>query len=176
MAFNNCYPLFRCGLTNILGNNTGEVSVTLQDFPSAGKTKQTQVFSYRGIENFYGDLWEWTNGVNFDHENDTAYVRVGTNVSSSSYNGYRPVAIAGSNGYISKMAIGSYGDLLPTETSGGSSSTYWTDYFWQNPGSLRGLLVSGSAFYGAPAGSFLANANHGPTSATATLGSRLFLI
>jgi hypothetical protein len=175
-TFNDRYPIFRCGLTNSLGNATGEIPVVVQDFPSTGQSVNTQVFSYRGVENFFGDLWEWTNGVNFDHTNNIAYVRVDTEVSSSSYDGYRPVPIAASNGYISKMAIGAHGDLLPQETAGASSSTYWADYFWQNPGALRGLLASGAVANGSLAGSFVSYSNNAPSYAIPTFGSRLFLI
>lgn len=165
-TFNGRYPLFRCGLTNSLGNNTGEVPVTVQDFPTAGQTVQTQVFSYRGIENFWGDVWEWTNGVNV--VNDTFYMTRGKNAHDGS-EGYKPIGAVPTPGYITDVHPGT---ALPSETVGGSSGTYWTDYYYYNGGNA-GLLCSGPVYNGAAAGSFIVFTDCAPSYASATIGSRL---
>ena len=52
------------GSTNTLGNNTGRASATV-DYTDTEQTDldKTSV-SYRGIENFYGNLFKWVEGVN----------------------------------------------------------------------------------------------------------------
>jgi len=178
-TFNAYYPLFNCGLTNSLGNKSGEVAVILQDFPTAGLTANTQVNSYRGIENFFGDIWEWTNGVNIKTNVNIAEVFVSNdnNVSDTNYTNYRKVGeMPYVNGYVKEIIFGNEGDILPLNTTGGSSTTYFSDYYYQaNPAAetLRGLLFGGSADRGAPAGSASAYSPDTPSNANAVFGSRL---
>jgi hypothetical protein len=178
-TFNGYYPLFNCGLTNSLGNKSGEVAVILQDFPTAGLTKATQVNSYRGIENFFGDIWEWTNGVNVKTNVNIAEVFVSNdnNISDTNYTNYRKVGeMPYVNGYIKEIIFGSEGDILPLNTTGGSSTTYFSDYYYQsNPAAetLRGLLFGGTANNGAAAGSACANSSIAPSNTSASIGSRL---
>jgi len=169
-TFNGYYPLYECGSTNLLGNSTGEVPIVLQDFPTAGLTRNTQANSYRGVENFFGDIWEWTNGVD---------VEVGAASSQSfisDFLGKKFTAnLAVANGYVSKIVFGTEGDILPGNTAGGSSTTYFADYYYQNFASkgLRGLLFGGNATNGSSAGSFYAYSSFAPSYSSATLGSRL---
>ena len=178
-TFNGYYPLFNCGLTNSLGNKSGEVAVILQDFPTAGLTANTQVNSYRGIENFFGDIWEWTNGVNVKTNVNIAEVFVSNdnNISDTNYTNYRKVGeMPYVNGYIKEIIFGSEGDILPLNTTGGSATTYFSDYYFQsNPAAeaLRGLLFGGAAYNGANAGSAYVNSFAAPSGATAYIGSRL---
>lgn len=39
-----------------------------------------------------------------------------------------------SDGWITKLAVGEYMDVVPTAV-GGSDTTYFSDYYWGNPGS-----------------------------------------
>lgn len=178
-TFNGYYPLFNCGITNSLGNKSGEVAVILQNFPTAGLTKATQCNSYRGIENFFGDIWEWTNGVNVKVNVDIAEVFVSNdnNISDVDYTNYRKVGeMPALNGYIKEIIFGEEGSILPLNTTGGSSTTYFSDYYYQlNPAAeaLRGLLFGGAAYHGATAGSAFATSTIAPSYTTAYLGSRL---
>lgn len=177
-TFNGYYPLYDCGLTNSLGNNTGEVPLVLQDFPTAGLTVNTQANSYRGIENFFGDIWEWTNGVNIDNGAAVAriYVANGAKKSDADYLGYRVIGeLPQSNGYVSGIIFGEEGDILPADSAGGSSTTYFSDYFYQNFASkeLKGLLFGGGAHAGSAAGSAFAYALNAPSNTAASIGSRL---
>lgn len=175
-TFNGYHPLYECGLTNSLGNNTGEVAVTLQDFPTAGLTKATQVNSYRGVENFFGDIWEWTNGVNIKilGTDVKSYIATGNKKSDTDYLGYKFTGqLASANGYISEIQFGEHGDILPSGTSGASSTTYFSDYFYKGGDGLRGLLFGGSAATGSLAGSACSRSHYVPSSTHANLGSRL---
>ena len=175
-TFNGYNPLYNCGLTNSLGNNTGEIPVVLQDFPAAGQTVNAQVFSYRGIENFFGDIWEWTNGVNIKIEGNVvnAYVANGPKKSDNDYLGYKASGLMPSgNGYISDILFGEHGDILPASATGGSSTTYFGDYWYKGGDGLRGLLFGGRADNGSNAGSACANSYTAPSASSATIGSRL---
>jgi len=177
-TFNGYNPLFNCGLTNLLGNNSGEVAVILQDFPTVGLTKAIQVNSYRGVENFFGDLWDWTSGVNVKNEGGVsrAYVATGTKSSDANYLGYRSAGLLPTaNGYTTEILMGEDGDILPKNVSGGSSTTYFADYYYQNAATdaLRGLIFGGNAADGSSAGSASAHAGSAPSSSAATVGSRL---
>lgn len=177
-TFSGYYPLFNCGLTNSLGNGTGEVPVTLNDFPTTGLTKGTQVTRYRGIENFFGDIWEWIDGINIDNGEVKAisYSANGKKTNHVDYMGYSPIGeLPQSNGYVKELMFGENGDILPKNVSGASSTTYWCDYFYQNFASkeLKGLLVGGPASAGANAGSLCAHANYAPSYTLAPFGSRL---
>ena len=174
--FNGYYPLYNCGLTNSLGNKTGEVPVVLQDFPAAGQTFNTQANSYRGIENFFGDVWEWTNGANIKIEGDivTAYIANGLKKSDNDYLGYKLSGLMPSgNGYISEVIFGEEGDILPKSSAGGSSTTYFSDYFYKGGDGLRGLLFGGPALNGSFAGSACVAATSAPAYSPASVGSRL---
>ena len=59
--FNSYNPFIPCGYTNSLGNNTGIVPFTMPE--EYGSTLVTNVPSYRGIENPFGHIWKWTDGV-----------------------------------------------------------------------------------------------------------------
>ncbi len=169
-TFNGYYPLYNCGITNSLGNSTCEVAVVLQDFPTAGLTKATQSNSYRGVENFFGDLWEWTNGVDVvvGDINSESFI---SDFLGKKFTANLPIA----NGYVSGIVFGSEGDILPSNTAGGSSTTYFSDYHYQNFESkgLRGLLFGGAASNGSSAGSFYAYASAAPSYTSAYFGSRL---
>jgi len=178
-TFNGYYPVYNCGITNELGNKTGEVVFALQDFPTAGITFNTQANSYRGIENFFGDIWEWTNGANIKVNNNLAEVFVSNDnaVSDTLYTNYRKVGeMPYNDGYIKTIIFGAEGDILPLNTTSGSSTTYFSDYYYQiNPASevLRGLLFGGNAFYDAISGSACANSKFAPTITSTSIGSRL---
>ena len=176
-SFNGQNPALDCGLTNEFGNDSGEKEITLIDFPIVGETRTTQANSYRGIENFFGDIWEWTNGINYRIEGGiaTAYISNGKKTSNTDYIGYRSAgSLAGANGYISQVTFGVHGDITPKSSTGGSSTTFFCDYWSLGVSDgLRGLLAGGALSNGARAGSAFSYSYHAPSSTIAYIGSRL---
>ena len=87
-----------------------------------------------GMENFWGCCWHRTAGL-FGTEDGYAYKLTHGTVDGSSAtgfgtnaNGYIPINITKpETGFVTKMLFGKHG-MLPT-TIGGSSSTYYSDYF-----------------------------------------------
>ena len=66
--------------------------------------------------------------------------------------------------------------MMPTAV-GGSTSTYYADYFWTNGATQTGLRVraaGGNANNGTNAGAFNANANNTATNANANYSSPLY--
>ena len=75
-----------------------------------------------------------------------------------------------SDGWITKLAVGEYMDVVPTAV-GGSDTTYFSDYYWSNTGSrvlFRSCYVAYS--YGGVA---YANAGYGASSTASDVGARL---
>jgi len=127
--------------------------------------------AYRGIENWYGNIWKWLDGINFN--SGAVYISDDPSVyADDTTTDYTDVGItnATSNGYISKVGDSKWG-LLPTESSG-SSSTYIPDYYFYNSG-WRVALGGGSAFNGVNAGFATLYASDASSFRFATVGSRL---
>ena len=165
--YNSRNPLFKCGLTNSLGNGTGEITLDISAENLGAST--VSVFRYRGIENWWGDIYEWMSGVNIIENKyymTTGKLESDTNAEGYKYIGDSPTA----NGYIQKMHPGT---LLPA-TNNGSSSTYYADYLYANDtASIMGLLRSAYAVSGAYAGSFIVSSAEAPSLAVSIIGSRL---
>ena len=186
-SFNNHNPFIPCGITNSLGNATGVVDYEMPEEYGAALT--VHVPSYRGIENPFGHVWSWTDGilVAVQSEADGAkslFYRAAddnpANFNSSNYDGYvQRGELPRSNGYVKEILCGEYGDNMP-QAIGGSSTTYFADNFYTNvPASgvaLRGVYFGGSAYYGATAGLASAYTLHAPSHTLTHFGSRLCFI
>ena len=134
------------GGTNLLGNNSSTYTVD-------------GYMSYRGIENFYADCWEWVDGININ--NYVVYVNnkastFADDVYTGDYvsTGVTLPAVSGS--YISNFADSSKG-FLPSATVG-SSTTYVTDGLWSATGNTA-MRFGGSAYDGAGDGAFCLSAH-----------------
>lgn len=108
--------------------------------------------NFLGIEDCYYGKLEFVQGINIV-ENRTWVVYDGglkvdttaANLISAGYTNVRTIGTASSsNGWITGISHGEYADVMPTATSGGSSTTYYTDYYYQNP-SNRTLIRSGDS-------------------------------
>lgn len=185
--FNGYNPFIPCGITNSLGNATGVVDYEMPEEYGAALT--VHVPSYRGIENPFGHVWSWTDGILVQAQSDAdgakhLFFRAAddnpANFNSSNYNGYvQRGELPRSDGYVKKILCGEYGDNMP-QAIGGSSTTYFADYFYQNkPASgvaFRGVYFGGSAYNGAYAGLAYANTSNAPSYTNANFGSRLCFI
>lgn len=186
-TFNGCYPFIKCGYTNSLGNKTGIVAYTMPDEYDAETPLTTYVPSYRGVENPFGHIWKWTDGLHIRIQSEEAGGRsilyTSDNPASyqdSNYDGYDEVGdIARTEGYVKDILFDD-GEMLSTVTTGSSSTKDFSDYFYTNiPASgesLRGVLFGGSADYGAYAGFAFSYTKHVPTETSTYLGSRLCYI
>lgn len=160
------------GTTASLGNNDGADSTN------------TTIF---GLENWWGDKWEWIGGFYewknankgeiyvFDGFLNSSSITgdpltMGLVSSSSEYRKLNYTVTSGQDGNISKMLLGEYGDLLPIEFKG-SSSTFWADYGGVNLGS--GVALRSCYYAGPNGGAACFILGNYPSYANAINGSRL---
>lgn len=177
--FNNANPLIPCGYTNEFGNGSGEKAYVVKN--ASGGTHATLMANrYRGIENPFGHIWKYTDGANIQVTTGDAGLSIlwttddPSNFSDTSYTGYdKKGNICRTDGYAKKMLLGEDGDIVATEV-GGSSSTYWCDYYYTNTStnSLR-LVAVGGGSDGADAGFIRVNTSETPSGAYKHFGSRL---
>lgn len=178
--FNNSNPLIPCGYTSEFGNGSGEKAYVVQN--ASGGTHATLMANrYRGIENPFGHIWKYTDGANIQVTTGDSGLSIlwttsdPSNFSDTSYTGYNKKGnICRTNGYAKKMLLGEDGDIVATEV-GGSSSTYWCDYYYiyTQANRLQVVLVGGSADDGSDAGLARVSADYAPSDAYRSFGSRL---
>lgn len=178
--FNNANPLIPCGYTNEFGNGSGEKAYVVKN--ASGGTHATLMANrYRGIENPFGHVWKYTDGANIQVTTGDAGLSIlwttddPSNFSDTSYTGYdKKGNICRTDGYAKKMLLGEDGDIVATEV-GGSSSTYWCDYYftYTSANRMQVVLVGGYAGNGSNAGLAGVTANNVPSAAARDLGSRL---
>ena len=163
----------KTGATDSLGNKSGRVSIT---HPVTGQTDYA--ISYRGIENFWGNIWKWIDGINI--KDGKAYVSiVNGNFQSDVFSGqymYVGFTLPTANGYISKMGLNYNFDFgfLPIETTG-TASTHFADYFFQfNIDSGQYVAKMGGSWEdGSIAGPFALSVADGTASKSRKFGARL---
>ena len=178
--FNKINPLIPCGYTNEFGNGSGEKAYVVKN--ASGGTHATLMANrYRGIENPFGHIWKYTDGANIQVTTGDAGLSIlwttddPSNFSDTSYTGYdKKGNICRTNGYAKKMLLGEDGDIVTTEI-GGSSSTYWCDYYYTytSANRMQVVLVGGYADDGSGAGLAYVNTSSAPSAAYRNLGSRL---
>lgn len=178
--FNNTNPLIPCGYTNEFGNGSGEKAYVVKN--ASGGTHATLMANrYRGIENPFGHIWKYTDGANMQVTTGDVGLSIlwttddPSNFSDTSYTGYdKKGNICRTNSYAKKMLLGEDGDIVPTEV-GGSSSTYWCDYYYTNTlaNRMQVVLVGGSAGNGSAAGLASVDTGYAPSAAPRNVGSRL---
>lgn len=178
--FNNANPLIPCGYTNEFGNGSGEKAYVVKN--ASGGTHATLMANrYRGIENPFGHIWKYTDGANIQVTTGDSGLSIlwttddPSNFSDTSYTGYdKKGNICRTNGYAKKMLLGEDGNIVATEI-GGSSSTYWCDYYYTytSANRMQVVLVGGRADNGSDAGLAYVSTNYAPSDAHRHLGSRL---
>ena len=186
-GFNGYYPFVPCGYTDELGNASGEVAYTIlkEDGTTHGTVK---VPRYRGVENPFGHIWQWTDGINIRISPNAptgdglSKVFVCTDPSKFKDNGYDGYSHVGNEarteGYVKEVIFGENGEIIPAAVGAGTT-TYFCDYHYTSipaAETLRGVLFGGNANNGANAGFAYADAHNVPSSTYANIGSRLCFI
>jgi hypothetical protein len=154
------------GSTASLGNGTGRATKTTTyeggkatEYTVDGKTS----ICYRGVENFWGNIWKFAYGINFYCEVGKpflGYVCKDFNYAESKKtDNYENIgfALPSENGYVSAMGYSTKYDwlFLPSEVKGNSSLPVG-DYYYQNNtwDGYRIARLGGSWNYGSHAGGF----------------------
>lgn len=147
--------------------------------------KSSKSSNFLGLEDCYYGKYEFVQGINIIDRQWIVYdggLKVNTDLSGLTSAGYTNVrqivassssnTAASSSNWITGIAHGEYADIMPTYVSGGSDTTYYADYYYQNTGN-RVLLRSGSSDYGSYCGVFCSYAAYGSSGSYSYFGSRL---
>lgn len=189
-TYNSLYPIIPCGFTNSLGNNTGVVTFTLtpEQAEAYGSEHSENVPSYRGIENPFGHIWKWTDGVlgkgvNGDYQEiyvsrdssqyasalNDSYIGIGR---GATVDGFCKALIASDPSHPQEQRV--YGDIFDRDNNGGSVTFFCDFHYHANVNNvIYGLRVGGSALYGAYDGLACLQVNAPHAYADAYVGSRL---
>lgn len=161
------------GRTVSLGNSSGSIlaDLTGEDSDLSGIVAADEYVanSYRGIENFFGNVWVFIDGINIDNTSGDCHVYVShtpadfADDTTTNYidTGHAP-AFGHDDNYIKKFAWEKPDCVFyPTEIGdGASSSAYITDYHYNSAGGWRVLYAGGHLSAGALAGFGFLPAHH----------------
>jgi hypothetical protein len=161
------------GYTDSLGNHSGEVIKSALDNGATGAS-ETYPFSYRGIENPYGNTWEFADG--FIIKDDGYYFEDDHNNFNDTGSGYNHINVSpltDSDGYVDNLQyLSDFEFAFIPKSTGGTSSTHITDYHWSHDaGEVNIARVGADWHYGLRAGAFdwslhsVASASHRDISA-----------
>ena len=157
-----------------MSNTGGTDSMSYHTGTAASSRTATGAVQYRNIENPYGNIWEWIDGVNFS--DGTVYVcTIPANYADDTTAGYTNAGTkVQSNGFIKAIGLSSTAPwaFFPTEV-GGSETIYIPDYAYCSSG-WRVLMVGG--YFGnstGDAGLFYFNASDASSGSSSYVGARL---
>jgi hypothetical protein len=176
------------GSTASLGNGTGRATKTTTyeggkatEYTVDGKTS----ICYRGVENFWGNIWKFAYGINFYCEVGKpflGYVCKDFNYAESKKtDNYENIgfALPSENGYVSAMGYSTKYDwlFLPSEVKGNSSLPVG-DYYYQNNtwDGYRIALLGGCWGSGSDAGGFYWSLADGVGYRNRNVGGRLVYV
>lgn len=130
-------------------------------------TAGTEQMKFAGVEDFWGNIWEWVNGITSD-ENRNIVVNYG-----GENHIYQTNLTVNSDGYVVKV-IGNTLAGFHNVKVGGSTTTYWCDYGYLRPSCI--LAFGGAWDNGLYAGPFRLYLFDAPSAAGAIVSSRIHFI
>jgi len=158
------------GATTNLGNASGSVT----------NVNGYNVPSYRGEENWWGNIWKWIDGLNIFNQSDLYVSDHGftDDVSTDPYED-AGITIAKVNGYISAFAYNESFDWLffPSETVGDSSLPVG-DYLYQTTtlDAWRVARLGGDWYYSSSGGGFYWSVTTTSSNRYRSIGGRLVYV
>ncbi|MEG1793021.1 MAG: hypothetical protein RR294_05425, partial [Bacilli bacterium] len=171
------------GYTN--GNTESIVSgstdaVTASSGSKTSNTDGKNAMKYRGIENIYGNIWQFIDGVNLDNTNSDFYIsKDASKYVSSNFTGTYSIIPSykklNNNGWVTKMGFDSDYPFLQMPTAvGGNAGVKHGDDYYQNADQGNKIVLFGGFWYcGSHAGISRFNLNYSSTHSDRTVGSRL---
>lgn len=147
--------------------------------------KSSKSSNFLGLEDCYYGKYELVQGINIINRQWIVYdggLKVNTDLSGLTSAGYTNVrqivassssnTAASASSWITGIAHGEYADIMPTYASGGSDTTHYADYYYQDTGN-RILLRSGGSGAGSYCGVFYSHTSNASSDSSSSLGSRL---
>lgn len=163
-TLNDYNPVNPCGITMRLGNDTGIVSYTQGSYTM-------YVPSYRGVENPFGNIWKWTDGLN-QNSGDVYVCDDITKFADDTATNYEYRGKCSTGGWITDVIWDENGEFIPNGV-GGSDSSYFYNYSWYADG-WRVLISGGHANVGSHDGLFCFGVRNGSSAASRDIGGRLY--
>ena len=147
--------------------------------------KSSKSSNFLGLEDCYYGKYEFVQGINIIGRQWIVYdggLKVNTDLSGLTSAGYTNVrqivassssnTAASSDGWIVGIAHGEYADVVPSNTTGGSDTTYYADYYHHNTGN-RIFVRSGYSDNESYCGVFCSYAFDASSTSASAIGSRL---
>ena len=160
------------GATTNLGNTSGSVT----------NTNGWNVPTYRGEENWWGNIWKWVDGLNiYGYGEHSLYVADNgftDNINTSPYKD-AGITLSRKDGYISAFGYSEDFDwLFFTSEATGDSSLPVGDYFWQNHASNSWFVarLGGVWSYSSDSGGFDWYVGSASSIRTRHIGGRLVYV
>jgi hypothetical protein len=171
-ANQNQSPHTVAGASNALGN----ASTNTTNGAGVNAKPGTSFMSYRGIENWYGNCWNWADGINVN-VTATGNVHITNdyrNFADGTATGYTLVtsSFPTASGFIRNI-LNTAAYFLSSTNSGGSSTTFITDQHYGSALASRVVYVSSGANLGASAGGFCLSSDYGASNSFRVIGARL---
>lgn len=160
------------GATTNLGNATGSVT----------NTNGFNVVTYRGEENFFGNIWKWIDGINiYNYGVGSVHIADHGFADNTDADPYQDagITICGANGYVSAFGYNEDFDwLFIASECSGSSALPVGDYFYQvKANSSWTVATLGGAWYsGTAAGGFYWYVPYGSGHRVRNIGGRLLYV
>ena len=162
------------------GQTGGADGMTYHTGAAAGKSGQAPI-AYRGVENPWGNVWEFVDGINISAKDGRPYIcTTPADFADDTADGYKRAAFTCPKDWGNQKEYGVDADipwlLLPKSVSDDGAG----DYFW-GPDDFysqgwRLVLVGGSWAYASDAGLFAWAADNDSSRASADVGSRLLFL
>lgn len=175
--FNGRQPIIPCGVSDGLGNGTGEVSYRID---GENYNFEFKVPRYRGIENIFGHIGKIADGIDIEVGREGKFMGIYITdnpelFNASDHAGYIYFnRAAPTTSKIRSILLGERGEIIPTLT-GGSSTTFFCDTCITNFRSdgRHGIIWGGEAFMEDHAGLLCADISKGEHYSKGTVGTRL---
>lgn len=175
-----------------VGNTTGRAASTINEINGTETTytsATTTSVNWRGIENMWGNIWKWVDGINIygngSQRGGVPYVCTDMNFSDTNTANYESVGftVANTDGYVKYFGWGNdkydWVFMPSTAGSGGASaSTTVGDYFYKtaNLNGYRAARLGGRWTDSSGAGVFYWALTHATSDRNRTIGARLMYI
>ncbi len=172
--FNAYNPFWSNGVTNSLGNASGEVSFTVNNFGGAGINRTFKANSYRGISIPFGGIWKRLQGVNINRTGGKVLVYIKNGVTGFYNDTATGYTLLGEMPYASDYILNIiFPYLLPRNNGGGSSTGFCDYYYYPSSDGWKAPHLSALAYSGSAAGFACVHAYYSAAYAAANCGFRL---
>jgi len=166
----------QCGYSNGDGNVTNATNrasaVSIAAINTDTDVNYHDYMSYRGIENFFGNVWKWVDGINVDTNIVPFVSNDDTDFADDTATNYTPLGVTlPASGWQATLHQQDRG-FLPASV-GASDSTKITDYIYTAAGTWRVVKLGGYVADALDAGAFYVAANNASTYISVNLGCRL---